>query len=166
MKNKRPSSVELEEVLALENINNGLGVAHDDRKVVNVNANVFVNIVISPHSNVRFSFAGQKTFGLEAIRESFGPTFFTETEAIKCLIDNKDVAFALAKFWSSLDMHFLASDAFEAGVTNVGGPTRQVVEFCEKENSADVTKGNNARVYTLERDLSEMTASHCGPMSS
>ena len=75
-------------------------------------------------------------------------------------MNNKDVAFAFAKFGSSLDAHFLAGDAFEVGVINVGGPTRQVVEFCEKENRADTSKGNNARVHTLERYLSEMTASH------
>ena len=79
---------------------------------------------------------------------------------MKCLMDNEDVAFAFAKFGASLDVHFLASDAFKVGVINVGGPTRQVVEFCEKENSADTTKENNARACTLKRDLSEMTASH------
>ena len=58
------------------------------------------------------------------------------------------MAFAFAKFGFSLDVHFLASDAFEAGVINIDGPTRQVVEFCEKENSANTTKKNNARVCT------------------
>ena len=75
-------------------------------------------------------------------------------------MDNEDVAFTFAKFGFSLDAHFLASDAFEVGVTNVGGPTRQVVEFCEKENSANTTKRDNARVHTFERDLGEMTTSH------
>ena len=59
-------------------------------------------------------------------------------------MNNEDVAFAFAKFGFSLDAHFLASDAFEVGAINIGGPTRQVVEFCEKENSADITKENNA----------------------
>ena len=70
------------------------------------------------------------------------------------------MAFAFAEFGFSLDVHFLASDAFKVGVINVGGPTRQVVEFCKKENSADTLKGNNARVHTLKGCLSEMTASH------
>ena len=72
----------------------------DKAKVINICCHIFIYALVFAHENFGFGFGSTEAFFFETVSQKITKTFSRRTEAIKSLIDNKEVAFFVEDFLS------------------------------------------------------------------
>jgi len=68
------------------------------------------------------------------------------------------VALSVTEFRSSDDVDLLLSVGLKRSVTNVSGPDFKGIEFSDKSEKSDTTKGNNMGAYRIDRCFRELAS--------
>jgi len=117
-------------MLVLEGVSDGIGILGCNGNIIHVYGDVFIDIVIALHPDVGLCLTWLDTHVPETISQAFVPPEARGTETIEGLDNDKGVAFQFAKFWASNHKDLLLGFCFQVGISNVGCPDIQAVEFC------------------------------------
>jgi hypothetical protein len=120
MECNQSSTLELESVLVGEQINKLLGFIQYHCKIININTNVFIDIAIPMHPNLRFGLGGPETHCTETISKLLIPPKSRSVEAIKCLKNHKSLAFKFSKLGMCNNVNKLQGFGFQIGIANIG----------------------------------------------
>jgi len=116
------SAFQLGVVLALEDVNYGLGILGCDGNIIHVYGDVFIDIVFVSHPDIRLCLTWLETHVSETISQMFMPPEARGTETIEGLDNDKGVAFQFAKFQAGDHKDLLLGFCFQVGIPDVSCP--------------------------------------------
>ncbi len=116
-------------MLVLEGVSDGFGILGCDDNIIHIYSDVFIDIAIASHPDVRLCLTQLETHVPEAISQAFMLPEARGTETVEGLDNDEGVAFQLSKFWAGNHEYLLLGFHFQVGVSNVSCPDVQAIEF-------------------------------------
>ena len=105
------------------------GILHCNKEIINVSANILIEVTSISEPNIRISKGAFEAKGLECFREGFMEPCTRRAKAVESLADDHPMASQRAKLRTSLEADFLLGVGFKVSIANISSTEFQVIQF-------------------------------------